>query len=144
MPVRLALFAEILHSFRFNDFICAMTHVRRGIRIFALLWFLFISVLFLLPGSALPSEGLFNLPFFDKYVHVGFFAVLLFLWRFFFDEEKKFTWLLLSLAFCYGMAIEVVQHYFVANRSFDVVDVAADMLGAAAGLLIWTGRYIKK
>jgi VanZ family protein len=120
-----------------------MTHVKKGIRVFALLWLLAISILFFLPGSALPDEGLFNLPYFDKYVHFGLFAVLLFLWRFFFDGAAKFTWILLGLAFCYGLAVEVIQHYWVANRSFDMLDVAADMLGAAAGLIVWTSRYIK-
>jgi len=42
------------------------------------------------------------------------------------------------------MGVEVIQHYFIANRSFDLWDVLADMTGAVAGLLFWTGRYRKK
>jgi VanZ family protein len=49
----------------------------------------------------------------------------------------------LALAFLYGLAVEVIQYYFITNRSFDLTDLAADMVGAMAGLLIW-GRYIKK
>lgn len=121
-----------------------MTQVKKSIRVFAFLWLLFISILFFLPGSALPNDGFFSLPYFDKYVHAGFFAVLLFSWRFFFDADKRFTWILFGLAFCYGLTVEVIQHYLVVNRSFDLLDVAADMLGAAAGLIVWTSRYIKK
>lgn len=112
-------------------------------RIFAPVWLSFISVLFFLPGSALPSGGLFNIPLFDKYVHVGFFAVLLFAWRFYFGEARKYAWYLLAVAFVYGMVVEVVQHFFVANRSFDLGDVAADMTGGVAGLLLWQQWYKK-
>lgn len=121
-----------------------MVHTNSLLKILAVLWLLFISVLFFLPGSSLPSGGLFDLPYFDKGVHAGFFGVLLFLWRFYFGPAEKFNWLLLLLAFCYGMGVEVVQHYFIANRTFDLSDVAADMLGAAAGVFFWTRWYIKK
>lgn len=120
-----------------------MAYLKKGVKVFAPLWLLLITVLFFLPGSALPSEGLFDLPYFDKVVHVSFFAVLLFSWRFFFGHTAKVTWLLLGLALCYGVAVEIIQHYFVANRSFDLLDIVADLLGSVAGLLVWS-RYIKK
>jgi VanZ family protein len=114
------------------------------LKFLAVVWLLVISVLFFLPGSALPGEGIFGIPHFDKYVHFGFFAVLVVLWRFYFEPGAKFTWLLFLLAFCYGLGVELIQHYFVANRAFDLSDVAADILGAIAGLWFWTRRYIKK
>ena len=120
-----------------------MVVLQKGMKVFAPLWLLFISVLFFLPGSALPQAGLFDIPYFDKYVHFGFFAVLLFAWRFRFDAVRKNTWFLLLLAFCYGMGVELVQHYFVANRSFDLLDVTADMAGAIVGLLFWWEVYKK-
>jgi hypothetical protein len=120
-----------------------MLQMRFAMRVFAVVWLLFISVLFFLPGSTLPKGGLFDIPYFDKYVHIGFFTVLLFAWRFYFDAADKYFRILLALAFCYGMGVEVVQHFFVANRSFDLTDVVADMLGALAGLFIWQ-RWYKK
>lgn len=110
-------------------------------RVSALLWLVIITVLFLLPGSALPKEEML-IPHFDKGVHFGFFAVLLFLWRFQGEPSLRFGLLLLVLAFVYGLGIEYIQHYFIANRSFDTGDVVADMLGAVAGVLV--GGYIKK
>jgi VanZ family protein len=121
-----------------------MLPVQRGMKVFAPLWLLIISVLFFLPGSSLPDSDLFSLPYFDKWVHAGFFAVLLFAWRFYFGGAPRFTWLLLLLAFFYGLLVEVVQHWFIANRSFDLGDVAADVIGAGVGLYFWTRRYIKK
>ncbi len=114
------------------------------LRFLAIIWLLLISVLFFLPASTLPGEGIFGIPHFDKYVHFSFFALLLFLWRFYFDPGKRVKWILLSLAFLYGLGVELIQHSFIANRAFDLGDVAADMTGAIAGLWFWTKRYIKK
>ena len=113
------------------------------IRTFAVVWLFFISVLFFLPGSALPKDKFLEAIYFDKWVHFGLFAVLLFLWRFYFSHQLKFTWLLLALSFCYGLGVELIQHYFILNRSFDLGDVVADMIGAVVGLRFWTKRYIK-
>ena len=121
-----------------------MTQLKRRMKVFAPIWLLFISVLFFLPGSALPEENLFNIPQFDKLVHAGFFAVLLFCWRFYFTSAAKYTWLLLLLAFVYGLSVEFIQRDFVPHRDFDLYDVAADMTGAAVGLWVWTLWYKKK
>lgn len=109
-------------------------HFRR----LAILWLLIISVLFFLPGSALPKEGWLDRIYFDKWVHFGFFTLLLFLWRFYFPETEKYHWILLPATLLYGVAVEVVQHHFVVNRSFDIGDLAADMAGAVGGIMFWT------
>jgi VanZ family protein len=112
-------------------------------KVYAIIWLLFISVLFFLPGSALPKEKVFDEIHFDKIVHFSFFALLLFFWRFYFPYAAKYNWWILLLALCYGFGVEVVQHYFIANRSFDLGDVAADMTGAIAGVWFWSSRYKK-
>ena len=43
----------------------------------------------------------------------------------------------------YGIAMEFVQEYLVINRSFDTVDIIADALGCAAGV-IYCRRVNKK
>lgn len=70
--------------------------------------------------------------------------MLVFLWSFYFPQEKKFTFILLLFAFIYGLTVEVVQHFLISNRSFDIGDLIADMLGACAGLWLWNRVYIKK
>lgn len=116
----------------------------KTLKALALVWLIFISTLFFLPGSALPKAEIFDVLSFDKWVHFGLFAVLLFLWRFYFPNEVKYNWWSLLLAFCYGFGVEAIQRYFIPNRSFDLSDVAADMLGAAAGVWFWSKRCIKK
>lgn len=112
-------------------------------KLLATVWLLLITILFFLPGSALPKENWLSDVHFDKFVHLFFFAVLLFFWRFLFPAVKKFHWLLLIGALIYGVGVELVQHYFISNRAFDGYDVAADMAGAAIGVWLWQG-YIKK
>jgi VanZ family protein len=115
----------------------------KQMKAFAILWLLFISLLFFLPGSALPKEDWLKDIYFDKWIHFGFFALLVFFWRFYFPSANKFNCMMLVLALIYAFGVEIIQHYFIANRSFDLGDVIADMTGAAAGILFW-GWYIKK
>jgi len=121
-----------------------MLQQKQWIKVFAIFWLLIISVLFFLPGSALPDEGMFGIPQFDKLLHAGFFAVLVFCWRFYFSASAKFTWLLLLLAAIYGLSVEFVQRDFIPHRDFDLWDAVADTIGAAVGLWVWTKWAIKK
>ena len=103
-----------------------------------------ISILFFLPGSALPKENWFDKIYIDKWVHVGLFAVLIFLWRSSFNWEiNRYNVLLLFLALLYGFIVELVQLYWVPNRSFDMYDVVSDMAGSILGLLVWLRLYKK-
>lgn len=47
-------------------------------------------------------------------------------------------------AVAYGIGMEYVQKYFIPNRSFDKVDIIADAIGSAGGLIYCLLRYIKK
>lgn len=109
----------------------------------SILWLLFMSVLFFLPGSALPKASWLDDIYFDKWVHIGLFAVLLFLWRSSFPDKKQYNIVLLIAAVAYGFAVEIIQRDFIPNRSFDLGDVAADTAGTLAGLWFWTWRYKK-
>ena len=116
----------------------------KGWKPLAIVWLLFISVLFFLPGSSLPIESWLDAISFDKLVHFGFFALLLFLWRFYGPATNSYTILFGVAALVYGFGVEVIQHFWIPNRSFDLGDVLADITGAIAGLWFWTKRYIKK
>lgn len=110
----------------------------------ALAWLLIMCTLFFLPGSALPKEDWLNRIYFDKWVHVGLFAVLIFLWRSAFDPNfNNYNWLLILSAIIYGLLVEVIQRQWVANRSFDLYDVLADSIGSVIGLVVWSRVYKK-
>jgi hypothetical protein len=113
-------------------------------RTVAITWLLIMSVLFFLPGSALPKENWLDLIYFDKIVHIGLFAVLIFLWRSsFILDFNNYNLLLLFLALLYGLLVEFIQLMWVPNRSFDLYDVLSDMTGSVLGLFVWLRVYKK-
>ena len=106
-------------------------------------WFIISAVLLAIPGNNLPTTGLNQIPYFDKMVHLGMFFLLIF----FFCVPFRFSSLSLSrganlfaiistLGFAFGIAMEFVQKFLVANRSFDEVDIVCDGIGCLAGALV--------
>jgi VanZ family protein len=112
----------------------------------AIAWFLLSTVLLWIPGDELPQAKFFDIPYFDKYVHIALFAGVVFFFCLPFNRSsipavKVANWFIsISLyALAYGIVMEFVQKYFVPNRSFDLVDIAFDAVGAAAGAgLMWS------
>jgi len=110
----------------------------------ALSWLTLMTVLFCLPGSALPKSNFFTEIHIDKWVHVGLFLVLYLLLR------AALSWKLNSYAiavllFCvlYGVLIEYIQEWFISNRNFDLYDILADTAGAVLGWFVWLRVYKK-
>lgn len=109
------------------------------------LYFILMCVLFTLPGSAFPKSGWLNKIAFDKWVHIGLFGFFTFLTCWAFQIGVKRGVLLTFLtAVIYGIVVEVVQDEFVVNRTFDLGDWAADIVGSFLGVWWWNLRYIKK
>lgn len=97
----------------------------------------------MLPGSALPKTNWLSDIQFDKWVHVGFFLGLAFLLLSAFEGLRQPKWSVVGIAIIYGLAVEFIQHYFIANRAFDVYDWLADTVGSLAGLWLWSWVYKK-
>lgn len=117
----------------------------------AIAWLTITSVLLVLPGSSLPQEDWLSKIWFDKWVHIGLFAVMTFLWARFFKNKnsnvpikiKSILYVALAVLL-YGIGMEFIQKYFVPNRSFDNGDIAADAAGSFLGFLVFSRIYIKK
>lgn len=115
-------------------------------------WIILILFLCTMPGSSLPKASLFDKLHVDKMVHFFLFGgtVILLAYGYFRQQGRISGWMLLLLALVaslYGLAIEFIQKYYTANRSFEIMDVAADTLGAFAGVLIFRfigKRFLKK
>ena len=112
-------------------------------------WFFLVTFLLCLPGSDIPTpENWMNLIYFDKFVHVGLFTVLAFLfmlpvinssWQ---TREKWHYCIKIAIAASlYGIASEVLQRFFIPGRSFDLFDWSADTLGALIALVFSRKRY---
>ncbi|GAC1481117.1 MAG: hypothetical protein NVS1B13_02740 [Flavisolibacter sp.] len=102
-------------------------------------WFVIMCILFFLPGSMLPKEtGFFALANLDKIVHIGLFAVFVFLIKCSFTTTPlKYNVPLIVATGLYGYAVEWIQKTCIPGRSFDLFDLLADLVGSITGLLIW-------
>ncbi|MGZ5246180.1 MAG: VanZ family protein [Flavitalea sp.] len=107
-----------------------------------LLWTLLIIILLSIPGSAIPKVNI-GLKHVDKLVHFILFGIFPVLWSYYFLQKKEnANWKKLIIVCCIisillGISLEYVQHYFVPNRDFDIVDIVADTLGAIVfGILL--------
>jgi len=110
----------------------------------AIAWFIIMCILFFLPGSDLPQANWMDVIYLDKLVHIGLFAVLIFLWKSSFDLDlNHYNWVLLLSAILYGLAVEFIQKCWVPNRSFDLFDLLADTAGSILGLIVWLRVYKK-
>jgi VanZ family protein len=119
----------------------------------AITWFIISVILLTLPGTAFPKEDWLDKIWFDKWVHIGMFAIMVTLWCMSWNSLKAdkspkklkqvFVFTALS-CLGYGITMEFVQKFFVPFRSFDVGDIAADAIGCAIGVIFSIKRYKKK
>lgn len=105
-----------------------------------ILWALFLLLITLTPGNAMPTTGNFNVPHSDKVVHFVGFGILAFLMSRGFKKQYSKIWLRnhyilcsLVLAISFGIIIEIFQLY-IPDRSFDLFDIVANTTGVLAGL----------
>jgi len=117
----------------------------------AVSWFIISAILLTLPGSAIPKEDWLGKIWIDKWVHIGMFSIMVFLWCktvLKMDTENKklkiIFFFIAEICLGYGIGMEFVQKYFIPNRSFDVGDIIADAIGCSIGLAYSMRRYIKK
>jgi len=102
-------------------------------------WFLLVTILLCLPGTAFPQETWLSRIWFDKWVHLFLFFILVVLWCFAVQGNRihghRRKWLLFVAfaALVYGIGMEILQHFFVAYRSFETGDILADGLGSFGG-----------
>jgi VanZ family protein len=115
-------------------------------------WFCIVMVLICLPKEHLPKNKFLLEIAFDKMVHVGCFALLV--WLFYYPiaksglpaaQKRHYRIKLAIAAVVWGLATELIQRYFVPGRSFDLLDWLADGTGAllAYATLAWWAKRAK-
>ncbi len=110
----------------------------------AVSWLLICTVLLILPGSSFTSSNWWTkIPMFDKWVHIVFFLVLTYLFSLpWIDSENlkprsRIIFFVIAIScFFYGILMEMIQHYFIPLRSFDLGDILADAVGVLAGFFL--------
>jgi len=107
-------------------------------------WFLIVLVLVCLPGKDLPEVSwLEKIVNFDKLVHAGLFGGIVFWFCMPFKtslmnrQDKLNLYIKITIATCtWGITTELIQKYFIPGRNFDLVDWAADSLGAIIAFFV--------
>lgn len=102
-----------------------------------------------IPGNALPGLGLFGIKHIDKLIHFILFGGLVLLWGIYVWQTKAtyigWIWtlgLVTILSIVLGIIMEFIQAAFIPQRSFDIGDIWADLIGSLffAFLLARKGR----
>ncbi|MGE0635498.1 MAG: VanZ family protein [Bacteroidia bacterium] len=114
----------------------------------AFLWALVILWLCAIPGQDIPSWKLLS---FDKAGHAFIFFTLtiLLFWGFFKQKRDSFfhNYFLsasILIAIIYGGTTELMQQYLFENRTADLLDFAANSIGAATALAVYFFLLKKK
>jgi len=112
-------------------------------------WFFIVMVLLFMPGKDVPSVDWLSKIYFDKWVHTGIFGFLGILFMVpvglsKMEVTKKLHYFIrIALAISiWGITSEFIQKYWIAGRSFDLLDWAADSLGALIAFLLCRKRFI--
>jgi hypothetical protein len=116
----------------------------------AVTWTILIQVLLCLPGSTIPSGGLFEIPQLDKIVHITLFGGLTGFWCYFFylkgiapGKLKTIFFIIYLLACANGIILEFIQRDYIPNRSFDQGDIIADIIAASIAYGICNIKLLK-
>ena len=112
-------------------------------KIFPFFWTLLTIGLLCLPGKVIPGLGLFGIKHLDKLAHIVLFGGFVLWWGLYTRQRKKprFDWLFVLagitiLSITLGIAMEYVQVNFIPNRSFDVWDIWADVVGSVLVMFV--------
>ena len=114
-------------------------------------WFFLVLILICLPGDDLPKTGDWMAAvYFDKWVHVGLFFILTFLFMIPICKSKlpeKIKWnvvIKIALSACiWGITTEFIQKFFIVGRAFDLFDWAADTAGIFLATALCKILYFK-
>lgn len=114
-------------------------------------WFFLTLIAISIPGKQLPKFGAwFEQISFDKLIHTFLFGMLAVLWMLpvAFSplpvQNKKHWFIKVAIATAiWGLAAELIQKYFIPMRSYDVVDLIANTLGAIIAFVYFKAKFAK-
>lgn len=107
------------------------------------LWFIFMCVLFFIPGGDLPGGGFFEKHHIDKLAHfVLFFMLVVFfcvpILKSSLPAQRKLQLMVgfAVLAVWFGIMTEFIQGRYIPKRAFDLWDWLADTFGVVVALIV--------
>lgn len=118
----------------------------------AIIWFIIVLALMCTPGKDLPDvDDWFQRLYVDKWIHAFMFGLLAYLFmspikRSSFSTREKIQYFIrvALAASIWGLTIEFIQKYYIPNRSFDLLDWAADTVGVIIVFIFLRKNTLKK
>ena len=116
-----------------------------------ILWLLIILYLSFSPLKDWPKSNFFDKIYLDKVIHLTMYSLLAFFLLIGILKQQnsqalRFTIMLWACSFCalYGIIIEILQPQLTMYRRFEWMDMAANVAGAFAGIVVfnWVRRFI--
>lgn len=93
-------------------------------------------------------EPVWNLFKWDKLVHAIMYGILATLMVWAIEQRRPVTKGVLTLVFvlstAYGTLMEIIQYSFFPNRSFEILDIIANIIGISVSISVIYFFYIKK
>jgi len=103
-------------------------------------WSLIILTLSILPGKSIPKAGWKLFFHSDKVAHFAIYFVLAGLFVFGYMKyrtmvRKRDLFLVMFVCSMYGILMELLQYFFLSDRSFEIHDIIANIIGSTAGTI---------
>ncbi len=111
-------------------------------------WGILILLLYSIPGSDVPSMDLWGVIGIDKVAHATLFAIFVVILLVGFNRQnrsyglrRRATLVAILIATMYGAVLEGIQGMVFVQRTTDIVDLMANIIGAFTGIVIFRIIY---
>lgn len=115
--------------------------------VISLIWTLLIIIGSFISGNTLNKIPLINIPYFDKFIHfTWYFFLYIFWYSYMINRDVKNQKLavrfgLIISIILLGLIIEIVQEKVSVNRSNDIFDFLAEIVGTFCAFLVFFKLY---
>jgi VanZ family protein len=109
----------------------------KSYRILAWMWLILTLTLSLLSRGTMASLNIWDMVGIDKLGHMGFYAILSFLWFMALRNKANQTVKIILSIVCFGVLMEYCQFYFTNGRAFEWLDALANSAGTIFGYILF-------
>jgi len=107
-------------------------------KIAASLWTILVIVASSVPGSNTPRVSILGLEHLDKVVHWIMYGGVVLLWSIALSKAKAREIAFVFVAsICLGVSMEILQNNVFVERSFEILDIIANIMGSISGLVLY-------
>jgi hypothetical protein len=106
-------------------------------------WTIVITFLSLVSADQVSAFSIWDLAGVDKISHLMSYLLHTFLWCMATRNSKIPVYFVLIFSASFGIIMEICQFYLFNGRTFELLDVLANILGSLAGIILFKNLLIK-